>query len=109
MAGLPGGGGEYVIQAGFGWTNGVTLHFLSLFPTSTLDRSPAPVGWIAAVVLIVLLVLGAFPCALLLRWMYITGEKRYKARIQHSAAPDEGTISIETLDTLSSSEDRKLL
>ena len=27
--GLPGGGGEYDVQEGFGWSNGVVLHFLS--------------------------------------------------------------------------------
>ena len=27
--GLPGGGGEYEVQEGFGWSNGVLLHFLN--------------------------------------------------------------------------------
>lgn len=26
-----GGGGEYVVQAGFGWTNGVILDFLQMY------------------------------------------------------------------------------
>lgn len=29
-----GGGGEYTVQAGFGWTNGVALHFIKLFYSS---------------------------------------------------------------------------
>lgn len=29
--GVPGGGGEYIVQEGFGWTNGVILSFLSEF------------------------------------------------------------------------------
>lgn len=29
-----GGGGEYVVQAGFGWTNGVALSFIDLFYTN---------------------------------------------------------------------------
>ena len=29
---LPGGGGEYPLQDGFGWTNGVTEAFLKLYP-----------------------------------------------------------------------------
>jgi len=29
--GVPGHGGEYHVQAGFGWTNGVALHFLQEF------------------------------------------------------------------------------
>ncbi|XP_030750479.1 trehalase-like [Sitophilus oryzae] len=33
-AGEFGGGGEYVVQAGFGWTNGVALHFIKLFYSS---------------------------------------------------------------------------
>ncbi|CAG8581440.1 4508_t:CDS:2, partial [Ambispora leptoticha] len=28
---MPGGGGEYVVQAGFGWTNGITLWILEKF------------------------------------------------------------------------------
>ena len=29
---LPGGGGEYPLQDGFGWTNGVTEALLKLYP-----------------------------------------------------------------------------
>lgn len=29
--GYPGGGGEYTVQEGFGWTNGVTLWILNKF------------------------------------------------------------------------------
>lgn len=29
--GVPGGGGEYVVQDGFGWTNGVALHYLQYY------------------------------------------------------------------------------
>jgi alpha,alpha-trehalase len=36
----PGGGGEYPLQDGFGWTNGVTLALSRLFPRG-LDFSPA--------------------------------------------------------------------
>jgi len=31
--GKPGGGGEYDVQEGFGWTNGVTLSLLAMYPT----------------------------------------------------------------------------
>jgi len=31
MKGNPGGGGEYIVQDGFGWTNGVALHLLQLY------------------------------------------------------------------------------
>jgi len=31
MMGNPGGGGEYTVQDGFGWTNGVALHLLQLY------------------------------------------------------------------------------
>ena len=30
--GVPGGGGEYEVQEGFGWTNGVTLDLLARYP-----------------------------------------------------------------------------
>ena len=35
--GLPGGGGEYDVQEGFGWSNGVLLHFLSKHPDLSND------------------------------------------------------------------------
>lgn len=31
VMGLPGGGGEYDVQLGFGWTNGVVLDFLNMY------------------------------------------------------------------------------
>ena len=32
VQGAPGGGGEYDIQTGFGWTNGVVLDLLHRYP-----------------------------------------------------------------------------
>ena len=38
----PGGGGEYPLQDGFGWTNGVTRALLDLFPSlKRLDAQTA--------------------------------------------------------------------
>jgi alpha,alpha-trehalase len=34
--GRRGDGGEYLPQSGFGWTNGVTLHFINVFKDSLL-------------------------------------------------------------------------
>lgn len=34
-AGVEGGGGEYDVQTGFGWTNGVMLHFLQMYGWDT--------------------------------------------------------------------------
>ncbi|KAK7022014.1 hypothetical protein SK128_022928 [Halocaridina rubra] len=31
IMGLPGGGGEYDVQLGFGWTNGVAMHLLDIY------------------------------------------------------------------------------
>ena len=42
--GVSGGGGEYNVQTGFGWTNGVALHFLQRFgwvPGSSLAGTDA--------------------------------------------------------------------
>ena len=39
--GQPGGGGEYHVQTGFGWTNGVSLSLLAKFPDmSSAAASP---------------------------------------------------------------------
>jgi alpha,alpha-trehalase len=35
----PGGGGEYPLQDGFGWTNGVTRRLLALYPQDAAYRS----------------------------------------------------------------------
>jgi len=47
-AARPGGGGEYPTQDGFGWTNGVMLKLMALYPADadlpSLDRCPAPSG-----------------------------------------------------------------
>jgi alpha,alpha-trehalase len=44
----PGGGGEYPTQDGFGWTNGVMLKLMALYPADadlpSLDRCPAVSG-----------------------------------------------------------------
>ncbi|XP_047738979.1 trehalase-like [Hyalella azteca] len=49
LVGAPGGGGEYDVQLGFGWTNGVALRFLNDFgdrltspPDDGVDTSGAP-------------------------------------------------------------------
>ncbi|HEV2700177.1 MAG TPA: alpha,alpha-trehalase TreF [Steroidobacteraceae bacterium] len=43
-----GSGGEYPLQDGFGWTNGVTRQLMALYPAftriSALDRCPKPYG-----------------------------------------------------------------
>ena len=36
-----GGGGEYALQDGFGWTNGVTLMLLNLYPSPGAIQAPA--------------------------------------------------------------------
>jgi len=37
--GKPGGGGEYDVQEGFGWTNGVALSLLAKYPTLSSSSS----------------------------------------------------------------------
>jgi alpha,alpha-trehalase len=47
--GRPGGGGEYPLQDGFGWTNGVTAQLTSLYPDPkrcSITTPPAP-DWTA--------------------------------------------------------------
>ena len=41
---LPGGGGEYPLQDGFGWTNGVTRALLGLYPDLLPGRRAAAAG-----------------------------------------------------------------
>ncbi|MFC0696116.1 trehalase family glycosidase [Paraburkholderia humisilvae] len=39
---LPAGGGEYALQEGFGWTNGVLLVLLAMYPGSNMANSGLP-------------------------------------------------------------------
>lgn len=39
--GQPGQGGEYAVQDGFGWTNGVALHYLNIYG-KVLTLHPCP-------------------------------------------------------------------
>ncbi|XP_015283519.1 PREDICTED: trehalase [Gekko japonicus] len=58
--GNPGAGGEYVVQEGFGWTNGVALQLLDLFGdrlTAAGPALPCSGAWVGAC-LILLLALG---------------------------------------------------
>lgn len=34
-----GGGGEYEVQAGFGWTNGVVFEFLDTYPDAQAPKA----------------------------------------------------------------------
>ena len=42
LIGAPGGGGEYDVQLGFGWTNGVALRFLNDFGDQLKAPSVTP-------------------------------------------------------------------
>lgn len=97
-----------MIQAGFGWTNGVTLHFLSLFSTSTVSHDPE-LGWIAGIVIPVVLLIATVPCVLLLRWIHKTGEQRYKRRVQNTAIAEAetSTTSYDTFDDLDYNDDTR--
>jgi len=39
LTGVSGGGGEYAPQIGFGWTNGVALQLLNLYPDRLTSSS----------------------------------------------------------------------
>lgn len=56
IVGLPGGGGEYDVQLGFGWSNGVALRLLDVFGdrlTATTGGSAAPKAASLGVMLLV--------------------------------------------------------
>jgi alpha,alpha-trehalase len=38
---MPGGGGEYPLQDGFGWTNGVTVGLFKLYPAKACESAAA--------------------------------------------------------------------
>lgn len=62
QVGVGGGGGEYVPQMGFGWTNGVALYLLksttSNIATESGDDDEISAGIIAVVVVSIVLFIG---------------------------------------------------
>lgn len=49
--GQPGGGGEYIVQEGFGWTNGVLLWILNRYGGKLLAPEHCPIPGSRSVVL----------------------------------------------------------
>ena len=76
------------MQTGFGWSNGVVLDFLNLYPKSVPSSSDSSRLDKTAITLISTF-LSLFACSLLItvpsviwcRWMYIDGKQRYWARV----------------------------
>lgn len=84
-SGNPGGGGEYFIQSGFGWTNGVCLDFLNSYPDASPTSSSSSHFYflwfllIIPIVFICLLITCVFCC----RRIYTSGKNKYWARIRN--------------------------
>ena len=83
-------------QDGFGWTNGVTLKFLYLYPDvvipSSSNRTEQGLGWVSVIVLLVVSIAVSIPCLLWCRWLYVKGRDRYWGRVrnQHLIAAQGG-------------------
>ena len=60
------------------------LHFLSLYPDtlSETHSSSQSLGWVAAVVIFAVAIAVIIACVLWGRWIYLSGHKRYWARVQ---------------------------
>lgn len=96
--GEPGSGGEYSVQSGFGWTNGIVLDLLHTYPLSSPAQSTSQstshsliVTLVVLLALVVCIVLVSIPCVCWCRWLYVNGKQRYWARVrnemvQHHAA-----------------------
>ena len=52
--GVPGGGGEYEVQEGFGWTNGVTLDLLARYPDLSSGAGSSRAGGLVVNLLVVI-------------------------------------------------------
>ena len=82
--GIPGDQGEYTVQAGFGWSNGVTLHLLSLYPD--MMTSSDQQSWVGVVVGVgvgvALATICVGLCVLWGRRTYVQGHNRYWARVR---------------------------
>ncbi|XP_065920770.1 trehalase-like isoform X2 [Dysidea avara] len=116
VPGAPGRGGEYIVQSGFGWTNGVILDLLSLYgssltaPPLNLTTTPVPTtagnhdndsnsaAWVAPIAILIPLMLLSVVCVIWGRWVYKRGKKRYWQRVQnehlmaYGATEDSGGV-----------------
>lgn len=100
-SGGPGAGGEYVVQAGFGWTNAVALQLMNKYPSLVLTEASS-LAWLAALTVPLAVLVGmVILCACWCRWLYRNGEQRYWARVRneqhlHSSGDtqklDRGTV-----------------
>ena len=79
-------------QTGFGWTNGVVLHFLQLYGNVLRASSRAPVEearplWVIGLVLATVLLAVCFLlCGVWCRCVYITGRTGYWRRVKNEHA-----------------------
>jgi alpha,alpha-trehalase len=84
--GRPGAGGEYIVQAGFGWTNGITLDFLNSLYS---ENPPSPVVdsfhylWFLAIVPFLVILVIFICCICVCRRIYVRGKKTYWARVRN--------------------------
>ena len=90
VPGSPGKFGEYNAQLGFGWTNGIALDFLNLYPKSTPFEATSSSGFGTTDLILVSVFLSLFTCALCISvpciyccwWVYNDGRRRYWARVR---------------------------
>lgn len=76
--GVPGGGGEYVVQEGFGWTNGVVISFLEWFGDELviIDNSNVMIDDVALSTIIIFLTL--LMAGILLMWKISQKNEKYE-------------------------------
>ena len=92
-SGVPGGGGEYIIQSGFGWTNGVALDLINSYyatqstpnppSVTTSSSSSSPYLWFISIIPLSLLITVTLLCLCWCQYLYRTGKTRYWARVRH--------------------------
>lgn len=88
------------IQSGFGWTNGIALHYLQLFPDLQLATVSTATAWITTVLLVFFLFTTYFLCTLGCWQVYHSGKRRYWARVRHEHYVHSTTSSSPTSPTV---------
>ena len=83
-------------QSGFGWTNGVVLHFLWLYGSVLGVGIGPPLSeagplWVIGPVLVIILLLVCFLlCGVWCRWVYVKGRTGYWRRVKNEHAVATG-------------------
>ncbi|KHJ96118.1 alpha,alpha-trehalase [Oesophagostomum dentatum] len=102
--GKPGGGGEYVVQEGFGWTNGVVMDLINLLNSQSSSVMTLEMAFLEEPVSAGFVIMAVSILIILAAWYALCGQYGYAWFARHKSAPYEEFSSRRLLEDSDSSE-----